>query len=92
MSDEIKQNPPPTIADETNSDIGIVTDLVSDSTIPDPIKRNILKAANRLCAALIDVPVGYLERRSAEKRSESEGRIRIRTYAVAIYIAEDFSC
>jgi len=77
MSDEIKQNPPPTIADETNSDIGIVTDLVSDSTIPDPIKRNILKAANRLCAALIDVPVGYLARRSAEKRSESEGRIRI---------------
>ncbi len=38
MSDKIKQNPPSTIADETNSAIDVVTDLVSDSTIPAPIR------------------------------------------------------
>lgn len=81
MSDEIKQNPVPTITDETNSAIDVVTDLVSDSTIPAPIKRNMFKAAARLCTALIDVPVGALERRAAEKRSESEGRIRIQVEA-----------
>ncbi|MXV74568.1 hypothetical protein F4Z99_09835, partial [Candidatus Poribacteria bacterium] len=79
MSDEIEKNPPPTIADETNSAIDVVRDLVSDSTIPAPISRNMFKVIDRLCSALMDVPVGYLERRSAEKRSESEGRIRIQT-------------
>lgn len=77
MSDKIKQNPPSTIADETNSAIDVVTDLVSDSAIPAPIRRNMFKAVDRLCSALIDVPVGALERRSAEKRAESEARIKI---------------
>ncbi len=49
-----------------------------DSTIPAPIRRNAFKAFDRLCSALIDVPVGALERRSAEKRAESEARIKIR--------------
>ena len=35
------------------------------------------KAFDRLCSALIDVPVGAFERRSAEKRAESEARIKI---------------
>lgn len=71
--------PPPdaTSEDETNTTLDVVTDLISDSTIPAPIRRNMFKAFDRLCSALIDVPVGALERRSAEKRSESEARIKI---------------
>ncbi len=78
MSDETKSELPATTEDEENTILDVVTDLTLDSTIPAPIRRNALKAFDRLCSALIDVPVGALERRSAEKRSESEARIRIR--------------
>ncbi len=69
--------PDSTSEDETNTTLDVVTDLISDSTIPAPIRRNMFKALDRLCSALIDVPVGALERRSAEKRAESEARIKI---------------
>ena len=76
-----KQNllPPPdaTSEDETNTTLDVVTELISDTAIPVPIRRNMFKAFDRLCSALIDVPVGALERRSAEKRAESEARIKI---------------
>lgn len=78
MSDETKQDLPATTEDEANTALDAVTDLALDSTIPAPIRRNALKAFDRLCSALIDVPVGALERRSAEKRAESEARIKIR--------------
>ena len=57
--------------------LGAANDLALDATIPTPIRRNVLKALDRLGSALIDIPVGALERRSAEKRSESEARIKI---------------
>ena len=78
MLDEMKPNQLPTTEDEGSSPLDIVTDLALDSTIPAPIRKNALKALDRLCSAVIDLPVGALERRSAEKRSESEGRIKIR--------------
>lgn len=77
MSDEKKPNLPSTTDEATNPALDVVTELVLDSTIPAPIRRNALKAFDRLCSALIDVPVGALERRSAEKRAESEARIKI---------------
>jgi hypothetical protein len=78
QSDETKLNLPSTIADEARPALGIVTDLISESILPAPIRRNALKAFDRLCSALIDVPVGALERRAAEKRAELEARIKIR--------------
>lgn len=78
MSDELKPNQLPTTEDEASSPLDIVTDLALDSTIPAPIRKNALKALDRLCSAVIDLPVGALERRFAEKQAESEARIRIR--------------
>ena len=78
QSDETARNFPTTIDEAANPPLGPVTDLALDATIPAPIRRNALKAFDRLCSALIDVPVGALERRSAEKRAESEARIKIR--------------
>ena len=78
MSDETKSNLPSTTEDTSNTALDVVTDLTLDTTIPAPIRRNAIKAFDRLCSALIDVPVGALERRSAEKRAESEARIKIR--------------
>ena len=77
MADETKSDLPATTEDEANTTLDVVTDLALDSTIPAPIRRNVLKALDRLGSALIDIPVGVLERRSAEKRSESEARIKI---------------
>ena len=78
MSDETKSDLPTTSEDASNTALDAVTDLALDATIPAPIRRNMLKAFDRLCSALIDVPVGALERRSAEKRAESEARIKVR--------------
>ena len=77
MADETKSELPASTEDTSNIELDVVTDLALDATIPAPIRRNALKAFDRLCSALIDVPVGALERRSAEKRAESEARIKI---------------
>lgn len=78
MADETKSDLTSTTEDASNTALDVVTDLALDTAIPAPIRRNALKAFDRLCSALIDVPVGALERRSAEKRAESEARIKIR--------------
>ena len=77
MSDETKPDLPVTTKEAPNTTLDAVTDLALDSTIPAPIRRNMLKALDRLGSALIDIPVGVLERRSSEKRAESEARIKI---------------
>ena len=77
MADETKSDLTSTTEDASNTALDVVTDLALDTAIPAPIRRNALKAFDRLCSALIDVPVGALERRSAEKRAESEARIKI---------------
>ncbi len=87
QSNEPRSDLSATSEDTSNTAIGVVTDLVSDSTIPAPIRRNMFKAFDRLCSALIDIPVGALERISAEKRSESKARIKI-TEAVNAQIIE----
>lgn len=54
-----------------------ITDLVTGTNIPAPIRKNALKAFNQLCIAAIDIPVAYLEGVAAEKRAESQSRIKI---------------
>ena len=78
MSDDTKPNQLSTTEDAESAPLDIVTNLALDTTIPAPIRKNVFKAFDRLCSALIDVPVGAHERRSAEKRAESEDRIKIR--------------
>ena len=77
MSNETKPDLPAATEDTSNSTLDAVTELALDAAIPAPIRRNVLKALDRFGSALIDVPVGALERRSAEKRAESEARIKI---------------
>jgi len=54
-----------------------ITDLVSGSSIPDPIKKNAFKAFSQLCTAAIDIPVSWLEGIASENRAESEARVKI---------------
>ncbi len=78
MSDETKPDQSPKTEDKTSTPPDLAPDFLSDLIISDPVKRNILKALDRLCCAAIDIPVGALERRSAEKWAETEARIKIR--------------
>jgi len=64
-------------SDLANTAFDIVTDLVTGTNIPAPIKRNAFKAFSRLCSAAIEIPVAYLEGVAAEKRAETQGRIKI---------------
>lgn len=54
-----------------------VTNLATGVTIPPPIRKNMFKAFDRLCTAVIDIPVSYLEGKTAEKRAETESRIKL---------------
>ena len=77
MSDETEPNKLPTTEDEVNTPLDVVKDLVLDSTIPAPIRKGAFKAFGQLCTALIDVPLGGLRRRDAEKWAATEARIKI---------------
>lgn len=77
MPDEAKPDQLPTTEDETVTPLDVVTDLMLDSAIPAPIRKGAFKAFGQLCTALIDVPLGGLRRRDAEKWAETEARIKI---------------
>ena len=77
MPNETKPDQLPETENETINPLDIFTDLVSTLTLPAHVIRNASKAVGRLCSAVIDVPAGALERRSAEKQAESEARIQI---------------
>ncbi len=52
-------------------------DLVADSILPAPVKRNLAKAAARLCTAAIDLPIAYFEGKSAELRATTKERVNL---------------
>lgn len=56
-----------------------IGDITSSVSIPEPVRRNALKAFGQLCSAAIDVPVSMLEGVAAEKRAETQARIKIIT-------------
>ena len=62
-------------SDEISTDL--ISELFTDSILPVPAKRNLAKAAARLCSAAIDVPITYLEGKTAELRAISEERVKL---------------
>lgn len=77
MSDETKPNQLSTTEDETVHPLDVVADLLSDPILPAPIRKGAFKAFGQLCTALIDVPLGGLRRREAEKWAETKARVKI---------------
>ena len=76
MSDETKNDLPVESDNTIDEAANSFTDIVSDLAIPDPIKKNLLKAVDRLLCALIDIPVQKLQEGPAERRAISEERIK----------------
>ena len=50
--------------------------IASGVPIPAVVSKNLFKAFNRLCTAAVDIPAAMLEGRAAEKRAESDARVR----------------
>lgn len=51
--------------------------VISGANIPEPIKRNFFKAFGQLCSAAVEIPVAYLEGVAAERRAETQARIKL---------------
>ena len=63
--------------DTAETGLDVVTDLILDSSIPAPIRRNAFKAFGQLCTAAVDWPVAYFEGKAAESRARTDARIKI---------------
>ena len=66
--------------DELPSVPDIISDVVSDAAVPGipaPVRRNLFRAISQLSAAVIDVPVAYLEGKADERRAETAARIKL---------------
>jgi len=77
MTEDSNEQDSTVSSDLASTAFDIVTDLVTGTSIPAPIRRNAFKAFGRLCTAAIEIPVAYLEGVAAEKRAETQGRIKI---------------
>lgn len=54
-----------------------IIDAITGSSIPEPIKRNFFKACGQLCTAAVEIPVTYMEGVAAERRAETQARVKI---------------
>jgi len=48
--------------------------VIDGVSLPAPVRRNALKAFDQLCAAIVDIPVAYLEGFAQSKRAENNAR------------------
>lgn len=58
----------------------VITDIVGSvagANIPEPIKKNFFKAFGQLCTAAVEIPVAYMEGVAAEKRAETQARVKL---------------
>ncbi|MGB3791023.1 MAG: DUF2806 domain-containing protein [Phormidesmis sp.] len=69
---------------------GAVADLVGESTLPAPIRKNMFKAFDRLCSAVMGIPVAYLEGVALERQAEAQARAML-IRASADQIASDMN-
>lgn len=67
---------------------GAVTDLLTGASIPAPIRKNVFKAFSQLCTAAIEIPVSHLEGIAAEKRAETQARIKLISTSAAQIAAQ----
>lgn len=77
MSDETKSEESETTEDEVGKLIKVGTDFISTVDVPTSILRNVDKAFGQLCSAGVSWAVAFLEGKAAEKRAETEARIKI---------------
>ena len=77
MSDETKNELPAETESIVDKVIDAATDVVSDQTIPAPIRKGFWAAFKRLGTAMVEDFAGGFERRSTEKWAETNARVKI---------------
>ena len=77
MSDETKPDQPAATKDLVDSALNFSTNLLTVLDLPASVLKNVYKALGRLSSAAIEVPVAFLEGKSAEIRAKSEARSKI---------------
>ena len=64
-----------------NNETGLntITDTIENAItgVPAPVRKNFIKAFGQLCTAAVDIPVAFLEGKSAEIRTTTEARLQI---------------
>ncbi len=64
-----------------NNETGLskLTDTIENAItgVPAPVRKNFIKAFGQLCTAAVDIPVAWLEGKSAEIRATTEARLQI---------------
>jgi hypothetical protein len=60
-----------------DSAVSSIGEAISGVTIPAPVRKNALKAFGRLCTALVEIPAAVLEGIAAERRAESQARVKL---------------
>ena len=85
----------PTKGSSPNEEVGhglsafdAVSDLITGSTLPAPIRKNLFKTLGRLCSSFADIPVAYFEGKANEIRAETRARIQL-TETAADQIAHE---
>lgn len=73
-NNQITSHTEPNALEAIGASIG---EVITGTTIPEPIQRNAIKAFGRLCSAIVEVPAAVLEGVAAEKRAESQARIKL---------------
>lgn len=76
MSDKTKNELPVESGNTVDEALDIFNDSVSDLAIPEPVKKNLFKAVDRILCAVIDIPVQKLQEGPAERRAILEERIK----------------
>ncbi len=76
MSDETKNNLPAETEESSDTMLEAASDLLLGQTIPAPVRRGLWAVLNRLGSVALEVPVEWIERGIAERRAESEERIK----------------
>ncbi len=77
MPDETKPDQLQTTEDEATTPLDVATDLLLDSTIPSPIRKNVFKALRQLSTATMEWFTASLEGKTAEIRAGTKARIQI---------------
>ena len=61
------------------AELGVNTaiEAIAGISLPDPVRQNALKALDRLCSAIVEVPSAYLEGFANEKKAVTEARVKL---------------
>lgn len=72
-----ENDPPDEEGGNSLSTFDVVSELVTGSSLPAPVRRSLYKTLGRLCSSFVDIPVAYFEGKANEIRAATQARIQL---------------